>query len=345
MPALETMCAPVHRQRCTVHIGGVVQGIGFRPLVYRLAVRHSLAGSVSNCRQGVSVVVEGHTAAIRAFLDALFMAAPPRGIDRELRVTWGEPQGAAAFAITASTETGPAVLSPAPDLPACAACLEEVNDPAARRYAYPLATCTACGPRFTIARALPFDRDGTAMAAFPLCPRCHAEYEDPADRRFHAETIACPECGPRVSLHGPDGARLDESDVVTAAARLLAAGRIVAVKGLGGYHLACDATATAAVDALRLRQGREAKPLGVMAADVDAARTLGAVGPCEAALLESPARPIVLLARRLDSPLAAGVSGGLDTVGVMLPYTPLHHRLLRIVSRPLVMTSGNASDD
>ena len=345
MPASETMAStPARRQRCTVHVGGVVQGIGFRPLVFRLAVRLALGGSVRNCPQGVSVEAEGPAAALHAFLDDL-AAAAGRERGRELSVTWGEPAGAATFAIAPSAGTGPAMLSPAPDLPACAACLAEVSDPAARRHAYPLATCTACGPRFTIARALPFDRERTSMAAFSLCPRCQREYDDPADRRFHAETIACPDCGPRVSVHGPDGARLDEPDAIAAAAALLVAGRTVAIKGLGGYHLACDATASAAVEALRRRKGREAKPLAVMAADVDAARALGAVGPAEAALLESPARPIVLLARRPDSLLAESVSGRLHTVGVMLPYTPLHHRLLQAVGRPLVLTSGNASDD
>ena len=345
MPASEAVArVSARRERCTIDVRGVVQGIGFRPLVYRLAVRHALAGAVRNSRQGVTVEVEGEPAALRAFLEDLAAAVPARG-DRALRVTRGEPLGLAAFAIAPSSDAGRALLSPAPDLAACPECLAEMDDPGARRHAYALTTCAACGPRFTITRALPFDRARTAMAAFALCPRCRAEYGDPADRRFHAETIACPDCGPRVSLHAADGRRLDAADPIDAAARRLAAGEIVAIKGVGGYHLACDATSSAAVDALRRRKGREAKPLAVMVADLDTARCLGAVGPAEAALLASPARPIVLLAGRADGPLAPGVVAGLDTVGVMLSYTPLHHRLLGAVGRPLVVTSGNASDD
>ncbi len=333
-------------RRCTITLDGVVQGMGFRPCVYRLAVRRALAGSVRNSLQGVVAEVEGEADAVRGFIEDLARVAPAAGRPHRLSVTWDEPRGlGTAFAIGASLRHGRAGLSPVPDLATCEDCLRDLTEPADRRHGYALLTCAACGPRFTIVRALPWDRDRTTMAGFALCARCRAEYEDPDDRRFHAETIACPACGPALALRGAAGEPVPTADPIAAAAGALDSGGIVAVKGVGGYHLACDATSPAAVAELRRRKQRDAKPLAVMVPDLAAARALCAVSDAEAALLQSAARPIVLLARRPDARIAGEVAPGVRELGLMLPYTPLHHLLLQAMGRPLVMTSGNASED
>src|SRR6267378_708412 len=331
-------------RRCIIAIEGVVQGIGFRPAVYRLAVRHGLGGSVRNSLQGVLVDVEGDATAVATFVTELDALAP--GHRRRASITWHEPRGrASAFTVDASLRSGTAELSPTPDRATCEDCLAELLRPGDHRHGYPLLTCSVCGPRFTIVRALPYDRDRTTMAGFALCARCRREYETPSDRRFRAETIACPRCGPLLAVRGADGAPVAAADPIRTAAAALRDGGIVGIKGIGGYHLACDATNAAAVAELRRRKRREAKPLAVMVTDLAAARALCGIADAEARLLTSPARPIVLLARRADAAIAVEVAPGCRDLGLMLPYTPLHHLLLQAVGAPLVMTSGNATDD
>jgi hydrogenase maturation protein HypF len=332
-------------RRCTITVPGVVQGVGFRPFVYRMARRHGLTGSVRNCLQGALAELEGREAALERFLDQLQSSAPGAGRYARCQVTWSEPSGVSTLSIEESLRNGTADLHPVPDLGICDACLGELFHKPDRRGGYPLLTCTECGPRFTIVHSLPYDRQRTTLAAFSTCARCRREYEDPDDRRFHAENIACPDCGPRVSLHGPDGALMSEPDAVGRAVDVLRAGGVVAIKGVGGYHLACDARNGGAVAALRRRKRREAKPLAVMVADVLQARALCHVSDTEARLLTSTARPIVLLPTRVGAGLAEEVAPGCPELGVILPYTPLHHLLLASVGTPLVMTSGNTSDE
>ena len=327
-------------RRCTVTVDGVVQGIGYRPSVYRLAVSHGLAGSVCNSRAGVLIDAEGDDAALAAFVSKLSEDAPGH-----VSVAWAEPEGLASFSIAVSAHDGVARFSPVPDRALCNECVAELVDPNNRRYGYALQTCATCGPRFTIVRALPYDRERTTMAHFALCDPCKAEYGEPHHRRFHAETIACPECGPRMTLHGPDGASVSGVDPIAVAGQEILTGGIVAVKGVGGFHVACDATNRAAVAELRRRKRREAKPLAVMVANLDAAHAIAHVSPREAALLTSSARPIVLLRRRDGIVMADEVAPGCPELGVVLAYTGLHHLLLGAVGRPLVMTSGNASDE
>lgn len=307
--AAQPPSAPPERLR--VRVEGLVQGVGFRPYVHGLAARHGLAGWVANDAQGVLIEVEG--AAARAFLAELPAAKPaPARIDA-LEVEALPPTGlVGGFEIRPSRREGPLATAIGPDLALCPDCTAELLDPTARRWRYPFTSCARCGPRYTITRALPYDRPQTSMAGFPLCPDCAREYADPADRRFHAEPLACPACGPR----------LDEP--VEAVLARLRAGQIVALKGLGGFHLLCDARDAAAVARLRARKGREAKPLAVMVASLAAARRIALIEPAEAALLEAPDRPIVLLRARPGNGVAAAVSDGLPSLGVMLAYTPLH---------------------
>ena len=360
--------------RTAVRVEGIVQGVGFRPFVYSLASRLGLGGFVGNDVDGVFAEVEGDPAAVREFLRALARDAPP--LARVERVTAAPlgPTGTASFQIVASEPTGRRRALIAADTATCADCLRELADPGDPRFRYPFINCTNCGPRFTIVRDVPYDRPLTTMSAFPMCERCAAEYHDPASRRFHAQPVCCPACGPRLTLLDEAGQPLPglalpglpvpgsrlgavmssarpwdavpaASAVIDAAAALLRGGAVVAVKGLGGYHLAADASCEAAVAALRARKHREDKPFAVMAATLAAARGLGQVSDAEAALLTSPARPIVLLARHPDASVAASVAPGNRQLGIMLPYTPLHHLLLEEVGRPLVLTSGNVSDE
>lgn len=316
-------------ERRRLRVRGVVQGVGFRPFVHRLATRQGLAGYVLNDGDGVVVEVEGPSAELDAFAAALRTEAPSLARLDELTACTVPPLGAATFEIRQSAPTGGAALVP-PDVATCDDCLRELFDPADRRYRYPFVNCTSCGPRFTIVTGLPYDRPQTTMSVFPLCVDCRREYEDPSDRRFHAEPIACPACGPRLSVP------LEE------AVATLTGGGIVAVKGLGGYHLACDATDGRAVARLRERKHREEKPLAVMCTDADA---LALLDDAERTLLRSPARPIVLVRRRPGGPVAEPVAPGSPWLGLMLPYTPLHHLLAHDVGRPLVLTSGNLTDE
>ena len=326
--------------RVRARVEGTVQGVGFRPYVYRLASELGCSGHVLNDARGVVVEVEADTKSVERFLARLPAEAPP--LARIERVA-AEPvpvTGETGFAIRASPPGGEPSAAVTADTATCAECLEELFDPADRRHRYPFVNCTNCGPRFTIVRGVPYDRPLTTMAGFTMCPACAAEYQDPLDRRFHAQPNACPECGPRARLVGSDA-----EDAVAAAALALRDGAILAVKGVGGYHLACRADDEAAVAALRARKHREDKPFALMAPTVVAARALVALGPVEEDLLVSGARPIVLARRRPDAPVAAAVAPGAPELGVMLPYSPLHHLLLADVGAPLVLTSGNVSDE
>ncbi|MGZ4292292.1 MAG: carbamoyltransferase HypF [Gaiellaceae bacterium] len=316
-------------ERRRFRVGGVVQGVGFRPFVFGLAQRHGLAGFVLNDGTGVVIEAEGAAVALDAFAAALRADAPSLARVDAVEVEPLPPAGAGAFTIRASTATGRTALIP-PDTATCGDCLRELFDPADRRYRYPFINCTQCGPRFTIVRSVPYDRPNTTMAGFPLCENCRREYENPADRRFHAEPVCCAACGPRLTLP------------LEQAVDLLRGGAIVAVKGLGGWHLACDAADPAAVERLRARKHREDKPFALMTPRPAA---LAHIDEAEADVLDSRRRPIVLVRRRADAPVAPAVAPGSPWLGLMLPYTPLHHLLLADFGAALVMTSGNRSDE
>ncbi len=326
-----------------LRVSGVVQGVGFRPFVARLAGELGLAGEVGNDTDGVFVEVEGPADALDRFASRLVADAPPLAHIRGVAGADLPAAGRAGFVIAASRVVGRPRTYVSPDVAACDACLAEMWDPADRRYRYPFVNCTDCGPRFTITVRLPYDRPNTTMAGFAMCADCSREYHDPADRRFHAQPVACPACGPRLSWESGTVSGCGSDAALAAALDLLAAGGIVAVKGLGGYHLACDATSSDAVGRLRSRKQRGEKPFAVMVADVATARQLAAVDADEQRLLTGPQRPIVLLRARLSglSPLVAPSN---PYLGVLLAYTPLHHLLLAS-SGPLVMTSGNLSDE
>ena len=327
-----------------LHVTGVVQGVGFRPFVHRLAVRYGLAGWARNESGEVFVEVEGPADALEAFARALRAEAPVLARIDGLAAEVVSPGGATEFRVLESRATE-GRLPVSPDVATCAACTAELFDPADRRFRYPFITCTDCGPRYTVIETMPYDRIRTAMRAFPQCPACQREYSDPEDRRFHSETNSCADCGPRVWLTGQNGAPLGEgADAIEAAAGMVGEGEVLAIRGLGGYHLACDATSEFAVARLRARKARDEKPLAIMMKDVEAAAALCHLESAERDVLTGAQRPIVLLRPRDASGLAPSVSPGLDTVGVMLAYTPLHLLLLDLVRRPLVMTSGNLSE-
>jgi hydrogenase maturation protein HypF len=327
-------------------ITGTVQGVGFRPFVYRLARELELAGWVRNDAAGVTIEAFGPAAALDALERRLSSEAPTaaRVVTLHAAPLPDEPLRT-GFAIAESGGAAERRAAIPPDLATCPACLRELLDPADRRHRYPFTNCTACGPRFTIALGIPYDRPVTTMAAFRMCPECAREYADPGDRRFHAQPNACPTCGPRVVLLDAGGAPLASRDPIASAAAALRAGEVVAVKGIGGWHLACDATSPEAVRGLRARKRREEKPLAVMVRDLDEARALAELSPAEERLLLAPERPIVLCRRRASAPLAPEVAPGTALVGLLLPYAPLHHLLLADAGRPLVMTSGNLSDE
>ncbi|HEY2281072.1 MAG TPA: carbamoyltransferase HypF [Streptosporangiaceae bacterium] len=340
--------------RKSVRVEGIVQGVGFRPFVYGLATGLGLGGLVGNDADGVFAEVEGTADAVAQFLVRLERDAPPLARVDGVRSWSLTPTGSAGFAIaTSQLSEGPgdprrALVSP--DTAPCADCLRELADPADRRFGYPFINCTNCGPRYTIVRDVPYDRARTTMAPFTMCAACAAEYLDPANRRFHAEPTCCASCGPTLRLTGPAGAPgaagvggVSGAVVAEAAARLRE-GQVLAIKGLGGYHLAVDATSEKAAAALRERKHREDKPFAVMVADIAAARELCEVDETAGRLLTSARRPIVLLPRR-QSRVAGSVAPGNRQLGVMLPYTPLHHLLLRAVGGPIVLTSGNVSDE
>ncbi len=334
-----------------VAVSGIVQGVGFRPFVYRLAQRFGLAGRVRNTPTGVTIEVEGLGDAIDRFCEAVTSEPPPLAVITGIETEPATPSGLTAFEIEPSAPGGERVALIAPDVCVCDDCLRELFDPNDRRHLYPFINCTNCGPRYTIIKDIPYDRKNTTMAKFTMCPDCQREYDDPLDRRFHAQPDACWVCGPQMTLTDSAGRTLDVSDPIAAAADLLAAGRIVAVKSLGGFQLAVDATQQDAVLELRRRKEREEKPLAIMVPDIATAERICYVSPAERDLLVSPTRPIVVLdARAADADdrdsIAPGVAPLRRDLGVMLPYTPMHYLLMRD-SRftALVMTSGNISEE
>ena len=340
------MKAPT-RERRGIRVRGIVQGVGFRPFVYALARRHALSGLVSNDAEGVRIEIEGAPEELERFMRALEDDAPPLAVVES--VLW-QPVATledSEFRIEESREGSRRQALVSPDVATCEDCLAELLDPTDRRYRYPFTNCTNCGPRFTITRSVPYDRATTTMSGFEMCPDCRREYEDPTDRRFHAQPNACPVCGPRVSLIDRFGHELHAKpgDPIASAARMLRGRAVVAIKGLGGYHLACDPFDEKAVRTLRGRKARQDKPFALMARDLAQVREICRVTQDEEALLASPARPIVLLECRENAGVAEEVAPRQSTLGVMLAYTPLHHLLLRDADIPLVMTSGNNSDE
>jgi hydrogenase maturation protein HypF len=333
-------------ERRTILVRGLVQGVGFRPFVYNLAGGLGLAGWVRNQTGVVRIEVEGKPEQLDRFLAELSDRPPP--LARIESLTWERElaRGDREFRIESSSrqEGGQVVISP--DVATCPDCLAELFDPADRRFGYPFLNCTNCGPRLTIITGAPYDRQRTTMAGFPMCDACRTEYEDPSNRRFHAQPTACAECGPRLRLIDQSGREVETNDPLGCFATSLRDGRPGALKGLGGYHLACDARNPEAVSELRRRKHRDEKPFAVMVADEEAAAAICELDPAERALLTSPRRPIVLLRLRSTGIVARDVAPGNPWLGVMLPYTPLHHLLLRAVGGiPLVMTSGNRSDE
>ncbi|MFG1363355.1 carbamoyltransferase HypF [Xanthobacter versatilis] len=322
-----------------IEVSGIVQGVGFRPFVYRLARRLDLVGDVRNAGDRVIIRIAGLASARDAFAAALADEAPVLArVEQMMRRPAQVPDG--PFRIMESA-AGTVSVGVVPDVATCPACRAEIADPKARRFRYAFTNCTDCGPRFSIVTGLPYDRPATTMAGFPMCPACRAEYEDPTDRRFHAQPIACPDCGPKLWLEGDDATG---ADPIERAAALLRTGHILAIKGIGGFHIACDATNADAVALLRARKHRPTKPLAVMA-DMATAHPLCVLTPEEEAALAHPSAPILLLSLKPGAPLAPGIAPGQRHLGVMLPYTPLHHLLLAAVGRPLVMTSGNRSSE
>ena len=330
--------------RVRIHVEGIVQGVGFRPFVYTLAGELAVSGFVRNTAAGVVIEAEAQPATLTAFTDALRSRAPALARIDALRSEPIPGTGVAGFEIELSQADGPRRTLISPDTATCADCLAEMADPDDRRYRYPFTNCTNCGPRFTIVTGVPYDRPATTMAGFPMCAECRREYDDPADRRFHAQPLCCPACGPTLRLVDATGADLP-GDPVEATADLLRSGSVVAVKGLGGYHLAVDAGSEDAVATLRSRKHREDKPFAVLMPSLAAARLWCDIDPAAAALLTGHRRPIVLLPRRPDVAVAAALAPGNDHVGVLLPYTPLHQLLAQAVDGPIVLTSGNVSDE
>jgi hydrogenase maturation protein HypF len=344
-------------QRRRVTVTGVVQGVGFRPFVYRLATELGLSGLVGNDAAAVFVEVQGRPPELDEFERRLVEQAPPLARVAQVRAEPVEPVDEPGFRIVGSRAAdGPLTPIP-PDVAVCRECVEEMFEPTDRRYRHPFATCTNCGPRFTIITGLPYDRPATTMAGFPMCGRCAAEYHDPADRRFHAQPVCCPDCGPTLRFEGPVPAEgpvpVEGSDAAVAAAqRALAGGGVVAIKGIGGYHLACAADDEAAVRSLRERKARGGKPFAVMVRDLEVARRFAEIDDAEAAVLTSPVRPVVLLRRRAGAAVADGVAPGSPQLGLLLPYTPVHHLLCAPVPgcaapvpEAIVLTSANLSDE
>jgi len=328
-----------------ISVRGVVQGVGFRPFVYQLASRHNLQGWVCNTSEDVRIEAEGEAADIDKFLVGLREEAPPLSHIEDITVTASPPANYDKFEIRSSVAEEGKYQLVSPDIATCPDCLKEIFDPADRRYRYPFTNCTNCGPRFTIISDIPYDRPNTTMKSFHMCPECRKEYDDPLNRRFHAQPNACPVCGPRLELLDAKGSPVACDDIIQKTAGILKNGKIVAVKGLGGFLLACDATSATAINTLRRRKNRPAKPLAVMVSSLSEANRHCEVSEAEAALLSSPGSPIVLMKWRPESTLSKAVAPGLKYLGMMLPYTPLHHLLLRETGLPLVMTSGNLSEE
>jgi hydrogenase maturation protein HypF len=333
-------------ERRTIVINGTVQGVGFRPFVFGLASKLQLSGFVRNVAGSVEIEVEGETSCLNQFLEEIARDKPP--LARITDLSWHTQAllGEQKFSILQSDPSATGAVFIAPDTATCEDCLRELLDPHDRRFRYPFLNCTNCGPRLTIVTGSPYDRERTTMAGFTMCPACRSEYEDPTNRRFHAQPTACPVCGPRLAALDGEGRVIETDDPLAVFVAALKHGKIGAMKGLGGFHMICDAQNSDAVNQLRLRKHRDEKPFAVMVADLEAALELCEIDEAEQSLLTSQRRPIVLLIKRADLRIAAEVAPGNPRLGVMLPYTPLHHLLLRATpGTPLVMTSGNRSDE
>jgi hydrogenase maturation protein HypF len=339
---------PIDKTARFLRVKGIVQGVGFRPFVYNLATSLGLNGSVRNTSRGVEILLEGQPMVVDLFIDMLQASPPPLAHIDSVEVSEQALSGLNSFTILDS-QLEPGEFQPvSPDIAICEDCRRELLDPKDRRYRYPFINCTNCGPRFTIIKDIPYDRPLTSMSGFKMCPQCQAEYDDPADRRFHAQPIACPACGPSIAYAQSGKKAVFKEKALAAARDLLKSGGILAVKGLGGYHLACDASNARAVDTLKERKHRSEKPLAVMVFNLTTIEKYCQVSEDERRLLESPQHPIVLLDSKPGIPLADGVASGLNTYGCMLPYTPLHLLLLEPAPNfpeVLVMTSGNLSEE
>lgn len=331
--------------RAEITVTGIIQGVGFRPFIYRLAHRFGLSGMVINTEAGVFITASGPQKKVDRFVVAIRKDAPPLAVISSLNSVVTKirsPEQSHGFEILPSRDGGTEIGPVAPDTAACPACLAELFDPENRRYRYPFINCTDCGPRYTIIKKIPFDRPSTAMADFPMCDACSAEYADPADRRFHAQAISCPACGPVIDLVDNHNSPVGAGNPLVECGRLLRAGKIVAIKGVGGFHLAVDATNSEAVGVLRARKNRAAKPLAIMVPDLATGKKIAEIDSIEQEWLCGPHKPVVLLSRRKDAILAPNVAPDNTLIGIMLPYTPLHHLILREAGVPaLVMTSGN----
>ena len=334
-------------QRLKVSVRGVVQGVGFRPFIYRLATELGLNGWVLNSAQGVFIEVEGVRDVLRQFLLRIDKEKPVRASIQSLESSFLDAVGYDRFEISHSEQIGPKTVLVLPDIATCSDCLREIMEPKDRRYRYPFTNCTNCGPRFTIVEALPYDRPNTSMKRFEMCADCYREYCDPMDRRFHAQPVACPCCGPNLELRDPDGSIVAQRDeALIQGAQWVRKGKIVALKGLGGFQLIVDARNEAAIRELRARKGREEKPFALLYPSIELVRQDCHVSELEERLLLSPESPIVLLRRKVvPGPLGSSVAPGNPCYGVMLPYTPLHHLFMRELGFPVVATSGNLSDE
>ena len=333
------------REGRRIELRGTVQGVGMRPWIYRVARDHGVTGHVWNQGNGVTIKAFGDGDQLDAFVTALKSSRPPAAVIEALEMTTIDLEESREFVIIDSSRGEGRRVSIPPDLATCDECAAEIFDRSNRRYRYPFTNCTNCGPRFTMATDVPYDRPATTMAPFRMCPLCQREYDDPANRRFHAQPNACPVCGPRLTALLPDGQRIDTADPITYAAAEIFAGHIVALKGIGGFHLACDALLSPGVARLRHRKHRDEKPFAVMVRDLAAAERIGVLDEAARRLLTSTERPIVLVPRREGAPISDEVAPGNPLIGVMLPYTPLHHLLLADAGMPLVMTSGNLSEE
>lgn len=332
--------------RAKILVRGIVQGVGFRPFIFSLASRRALRGQVFNNATGVIIDVEGEPGEIAWLVDEIKLNPPPLSLIESVEFKDNlTPANFTDFRIIESNSDGEKFVPISADVATCEDCLKELFDPQNRRYRYPFINCTNCGPRFTIIEGVPYDRAQTTMSEFGMCETCRAEYENPLDRRFHAEPTACAACGPQLSLADWAGGKVAVADAISFTRQFLSEGRIAAIKGLGGFHLACDATNSKTVEQLRSKKFREDKPFALMADSIEVIKKYCHVSKSEDDLLRSAARPIVLLTRKPDALLPAAIAPGVKTLGFMLPYTPLHHLLLEKMDRPLVMTSGNVSDE
>jgi hydrogenase maturation protein HypF len=336
-------------QRMHIAIRGAVQGVGFRPFVYRLASELKLAGWIKNSLQGVFIEIEGETRDLETFLFRLQQEKPSLSFIQSLEFSYLDPLNFRSFEIRASEQSGPKSTLILPDIATCPACLSEIFDPENRRYRYPFTNCTHCGPRFSIIRSLPYDRPNTSMKSFDMCSDCRCEYGDPRDRRFHAQPNACPECGPALELWNVSGGVLSRRDeALMDAAEAIRVGKVIAIKGLGGFQLVVDARNAKAVEILRLRKHREEKPFALMYGSLEQVQEACRISPLEARLLVSPESPIVLLERKggaVRQPIAPNIAPNNPYLGLMLPYTPLHYLLMKELHFPIVATSGNLSDE